>query len=275
MSDTSAWVGRRIKEAREASGLTQGELAGRLGVTQTAVSYWEAGKRAPGLDDIVGLTQALHREPGFFFPDAPDRSQVRALLRATAQQLDHRELDAALQRMLDEAESLEPPIRRIEVTSTRPQRAAREIFDAAGKIDTPIDVELLAEMCGARVLYETFDDALSGLLIALDGWGVIGVNDTHAPVRQRFTVGHELGHYVLGHHDRFHIDIGPDASYGHPPGYDWQSERAANDFSAELLMPADLVRAAFDETQSTIKLARRFKVSELALGYRLLNLGLR
>jgi Zn-dependent peptidase ImmA (M78 family)/DNA-binding XRE family transcriptional regulator len=275
MNDTATWVGRRIKEAREAAGLTQADLAAVLGITQTAVSYWEAGKRAPGLDDIVKLTRALHRDAGDFFPDAPSRSRVRALLRATAEQLDHTELDVALQQLLDDAEELEPPTRTIRITSSRPQRAAREVLDQLGRTRLPIPVEQVAEACGAHVLREEFEDALSGVLIALDGWAVIGVNETHAMTRQRFTIGHELGHHLLNHHDRFHIDLGPADAYGTPPGYDWQSERAANDFAAELLMPADLVRAEFDPAIQVPALARTFEVSPLAMSYRLVNLGLR
>lgn len=36
-----------VKKIRQKLGLTQEELAERLGVTQTAVSYWEDGKRRP------------------------------------------------------------------------------------------------------------------------------------------------------------------------------------------------------------------------------------
>ena len=275
MSETAAWVGRRIKEAREAAGRTQSDLATALAVTQTAVSYWGAGKRAPGLDDIVKLTRALHREPGYFFPDAPSPSRVRALLRATAEQLDRADLDVALQQMLDEAEDLVPPIRAIRVTSSRPQRAVRELLDQFGKAILPIPVERVAEACGARVLRREFEDALSGLLIALDGWAVIAVNAAHPMTRQRFTIGHELGHYLLNHHDRFHIDLGPADAHGTPPGYDWQAERAANDFAAELLMPGDLVSAQFEHTSQVPALARTFGVSPLAMSYRLVSLGLR
>lgn len=275
MTDTAAWAGRRIKEAREAAGLTQASLARELEVTQTAVSYWEGGKRAPGLDDIVKLARTLHRAPGYFFPDAPSRSRVRALLRATAEQLDHADLDVALQQLLDDAEALEPPIRNVVVTSSRPQRAAREVLDQMDALRLPIRVEQVAEACGARVVRKDLDDALSGVLIALDGWAVIGVNGTHARTRQRFTIGHELGHYVLSHHDRFHIDLGPADAHGTPPGYDWQSERAANDFAGELLMPAELVRTQFEGTHQVPALARKFEVSPLAMSYRLVNLGLR
>ena len=138
-----------------------------------------------------------------------------------------------------------------------------------------MDVEQLARDCGLHVIATRFDDALSGVLVALDDGSVIGVNAGHSRRRQRFSIGHELGDHLLDHHDRFHIDLGPDTTYGTPPGYDWQSERAANDFAAELLMPTRLVEEAFGQTPSAPALAARFDVSELAMSYRLQNLGLR
>jgi transcriptional regulator with XRE-family HTH domain len=50
---------RNIRSRREALALTQFGLAERAGVTQTAVSYWEAGKRQPSLDDLELLASAL------------------------------------------------------------------------------------------------------------------------------------------------------------------------------------------------------------------------
>jgi Zn-dependent peptidase ImmA (M78 family) len=85
------------------------------------------------------------------------------------------------------------------------------------------------------------------------------------------TIAHELGHHVLSHHDRFDIDVTEDE----PPGYDWQTERAANEFAADLLMPRDFVVSLFQQAPDTQRLARQFKVSELAMGYRVVNLGLR
>ena len=55
----SITVGVRIRSAREAAGLTQEELAGKLGVTQTAVSYWESGKRDLGVADLERIAFAL------------------------------------------------------------------------------------------------------------------------------------------------------------------------------------------------------------------------
>jgi Zn-dependent peptidase ImmA (M78 family) len=145
----------------------------------------------------------------------------------------------------------------------------------AGVEEPPVDVEHLAEMCGAHLVRRQFDDALSGLVIKLEARALIAVNARHSTGRQRFTIGHELGHLLLGHHDRFHIDLGPTAEHGNPPGHDWRNERAANDFAAELLMPTTLVHEAFERSESISDLAQLFEVSEIAMGYRLANLHLR
>lgn len=49
----------RIKEAREAKGLTQPQLAELCGVTRQAVYYWESGKREPSLRVFACLSNIL------------------------------------------------------------------------------------------------------------------------------------------------------------------------------------------------------------------------
>jgi transcriptional regulator with XRE-family HTH domain len=49
----------RLKELREAAGLSQKELAERAGVSQKAVSHWEQGQREPGLFVAPTLAGAL------------------------------------------------------------------------------------------------------------------------------------------------------------------------------------------------------------------------
>jgi transcriptional regulator with XRE-family HTH domain len=52
-------VGLRLRLARERARMSQEALAGHLGVTQTAVSYWEAGKRDMSVDDLLNATAVL------------------------------------------------------------------------------------------------------------------------------------------------------------------------------------------------------------------------
>jgi transcriptional regulator with XRE-family HTH domain len=51
--------GAKLKAARRDRGFSQGELAKRAGLDQTAISRLEAGAREPRLSTIVMLAQAL------------------------------------------------------------------------------------------------------------------------------------------------------------------------------------------------------------------------
>jgi Zn-dependent peptidase ImmA (M78 family) len=219
----------------------------RLGRTQTAVSYWESGKRLPGLDDIIDLAAALGKDTFFFLPPAEPHQPVSAILRAEAARLDYGELDQAIASLLDEAEQRPIPPRRLSIRSRQPAHAANELIEAAKVRQAPVDVRQLAELCGALVLPRILPEPLSGLILEMDDEGaVIGVNSTHSRVRQRFSTAHELGHHLLRHADRFHLDV----DGGVPPDYDYPSERAANEFAAELLMPRRFLAPSFDRDQT-------------------------
>ena len=116
-----------------------------------------------------------------------------------------------------------------------------------------------------RVAQYPFADDLAGIFIRIKGRPVIGVNAWHTPQRQVFTVAHEMGHYLLGHESGF--------STGLLDSND-RSEREANAFAAEILMPsklvADLVADGLDrDTMSWV-----LGVSKDALAWRLRELGL-
>jgi transcriptional regulator with XRE-family HTH domain len=54
-----AELGARIRELREAAGLSQAELAERLGIAQNSLSNWERGNRQPSFADIVRVAESL------------------------------------------------------------------------------------------------------------------------------------------------------------------------------------------------------------------------
>jgi Zn-dependent peptidase ImmA (M78 family) len=114
-----------------------------------------------------------------------------------------------------------------------------------------------------------------------DGVPIIGVNSLHHPNRQRFTLAHELAHIQL-HRDQLenavHVDKGSlRRDLLSAAGTD-STEREANAFAAELLMPPALLAAALDgrtldlENEELVAgLAKRFRVSTMALQHRLQN----
>src|ERR1700728_3509457 len=67
-------VGNAIKARREAIGLTQGELARRVGVTSSQIAYVEAGRRRPSFSLLFHLSRNLNLDRKKLFllayPDA-------------------------------------------------------------------------------------------------------------------------------------------------------------------------------------------------------------
>jgi transcriptional regulator with XRE-family HTH domain len=77
--------GRLIREARRLGGLTQAELARRLGTTQSAVSNWERGRDTPRVDTLARILEACGFEADMTFRrlDDVDRAQIRENLAMT------------------------------------------------------------------------------------------------------------------------------------------------------------------------------------------------
>jgi transcriptional regulator with XRE-family HTH domain len=268
-------IGARVRRVREARRISQLELAQALGVSQAAVSNLESGARPIRVDELVTISRVLGEEVDYFFSATREqRGPVGVKLRADVADLPLPEFRDAINAFVDEIEGAPLPPAHVAVSSSDPQAAAGEILTRLGRKRPPIDVLSIARELGVAVFPRPFPSALSALLLRHRKNAFIGVNSHQAPVRQRFSVAHELGHFVLHQSDQHFIDYGvPAAVEGEVPGYNWEHERAANEFAAELLMPAEMVKHDVGTT-SLARLARRYEVSQEAMGFRLANLGL-
>lgn len=78
-------AGLLIREARRHAGLSQSELAGRLGTTQSAVSDWERGRDTPRVDTLGRILASCGFEADLTFRrhDDVDRSQILGALDST------------------------------------------------------------------------------------------------------------------------------------------------------------------------------------------------
>ena len=144
----------------------------------------------------------------------------------------------------------------------------------------PVPVQKIAENLGLDVRYAPFEGDLSGALVRGDGEAYIGVNSLHHPNRQRFSIAHELGHYMLHKGMKVHVD-----KDFHVNWRDDDSSKAinrdeieANRFAAELLMPTRFLVRDIEELKSVNQeiahtLAKRYKVSSQAMRIRLGNFG--
>lgn len=145
----------------------------------------------------------------------------------------------------------------------------------------PVNVKQLAEGLGIQVVEQHLesDVDISGFYYRSGEESVIGVNAAHAAVRRRFTIAHELGHAILEKRDGMHIDEAFRLRDKRSALATDPDEIAANSFAAELLMPLDEVRLRlgdgvdFTDDTSVRDLARHFGVSQQAMIFRLINLG--
>jgi transcriptional regulator with XRE-family HTH domain len=70
-------TGRRVAEARRAAGLTQGQLAERIGKTQSQVSDWERGRFSIDLETLWEIAQAIGCDPNALDPRLAPRTGAR------------------------------------------------------------------------------------------------------------------------------------------------------------------------------------------------------
>jgi predicted transcriptional regulator len=119
-------------------------------------------------------------------------------------------------------------------------------------------------------------DNISGWIERLPtGLYKVVVNAIHAPVRQRFTAAHELGHYIY-HRDLLGAGVGDTRAY-RADGTDFPNaairpmhERQANSFAANLLMPQHSIERLRAEGVHEVRaLADRLGVSAEAMRIRL------
>ncbi|WP_321529108.1 ImmA/IrrE family metallo-endopeptidase [Sedimenticola selenatireducens] len=151
--------------------------------------------------------------------------------------------------------------------------SARELISLAkrhGLNDLPLDIDGLIRILNIRIRREALDDETSGYLKRMDGHWVIGVNNLHHPRRQRFTLAHELGHFVL--HQKNGREFVDKILYRNMDSNPEEAE--ANAFAADLLMPEDEFRQFISRGSDQVEeIASRFNVSALAVRIRAKNLG--
>ncbi|TOF32972.1 hypothetical protein CGJ25_00610 [Vibrio parahaemolyticus] len=149
------------------------------------------------------------------------------------------------------------------------------------KADMPVDLHRLCDELGIRLSYVEMDDEISGEIESRkDGTFAINVNKNHHPNRQRFTIAHEIGHFI---HHRSLIGDGVDDNKAYRSVNSGKyfnrsitsgHEREANTFAASLLMPKELVHNLRKQGMSIESMACHFGVSKAAMSYRLQGLGL-
>ncbi len=153
-------------------------------------------------------------------------------------------------------------------------RALRERFN----LPSVVDLADLAQQIGLEIR-DVDADGFEGALVraANKPIGIVAVRrDLREPGRRRFTIAHELGHFVLPGHGGSNSVCKSDDIETLRTGAPAQ-EIDANRFSAELLLPADelrpIVKREYASTALAKKIAAQFQTSLTAAAQKCVSLS--
>lgn len=136
---------------------------------------------------------------------------------------------------------------------------------------TAIDISSIAKNLGLNVYSASFENnAISGYIKFENGEKNIYVNNSQSVQRQRFTIAHEIAHFIL-HHDLLIKEGGTPMFRG---GNSNPAERQANRLAAAILMPKSKVTDMYKSHKSINDMAQLFWVSYDAMANRISSLGL-
>lgn len=157
-------------------------------------------------------------------------------------------------------------VTKVEMQGKATPDSVLEVAKESGVETKPLDVHSLAKALSLRVEYRVLQDDVSGMLKKIeDGWVVI-VNSLHHRNRQRFTIAHEIAHYLL--HRECSEEFVDKAFFRSEDGVGGM-EAQANKFAAKLLMPRDdFVDYVRNQSDSLKDVAEAFGVSTAAVKVR-------
>ncbi len=231
--------GERVKQARELRGLTQTQLAKRIGKDQSAIARIERGSFQPS-DEVLEAIAIQTGFPPAFFRREPRTDFPSGSLQFRARRMSAGQRTQAYQyakTVWENAQELakgvnEIPVRLPRLTSDPETAAAVTRSELGLPPDTPVKhVMNTVERGGALVI------AVPVPLVKWDAYCVWAGDEAEKPVvvvaseapgdRLRLSVAHELGHLVMHRSLKGELKT---------------IDREANRFAAEFLMPEAAMR---------------------------------
>lgn len=265
---------RRLSLARKRRRLTAKGLAAQAGVSPLTIARLEKGENQPDDETIRKIADVLAYPVKFFYGEELDTINAssvsfRALSKMTAKQRDAALSSGSLGLMLfdwvEERFSLPEPNLLDLKYETDPEGAAQALRQHWNLGEKPVGSMIrLLEANGVRVLSLSEDTAA---VDAFSFWRgctpYVFLNTFKTAERSIMDAAHELGHLVLHAHGGVHGSR--------------QVEREANSFASAFLMPRGDVRSRvprFIKSETILKAKRRWRVSAMAMTYRLHTLQL-
>ena len=273
MQETNKLNYKLLELARESRGLTQTELAEKIGIPQGNLSRMERGEVGIKDELLNKFSEVLNYPQHFFFQDK----------RISNSDTHYRKAIAIEQRTKLKSEALmniykfniEEMLKSLDVKTNipvlssqidSPEKAAKYLR-SYWKVDRGPIVNLvkLIEDNGIIVLFIDFEtDKIEGRSLVTDtGHPLIFINKHSSGDRQRLTIAHELGHVIL------HLNV--------MPFFATDEETEAFAFACEFLMPYS--ECQYDLTSKTtieklVDLKRYWKVSIQSMVFRMNRTGI-
>jgi Zn-dependent peptidase ImmA (M78 family) len=166
------------------------------------------------------------------------------------------------------------------------EERAEKTLREADTYRVPVQVDKVARFLNLTIDAVPLGEKVSGRLFVNGERGAIGYNSAHARVRQRFTISHEIAHYLLHAKKSAKEELFIDSRVRFRPDENLSAsadrkEVEANQLGAALLMPKALVQEEIrrrnldlDDEEAIRMLAKEFFVSEPAIAIRLVSLGM-
>lgn len=162
------------------------------------------------------------------------------------------------------------------------EKKAQEILRDHNLLQFPVDPLKVARALNIKVMNAKFSDPnISGVISKRGNEVSILLDYDDIPARKRFSIAHEIGHYVLHMNDADDYEIIDNEDNYRTTAHDldgWDNKRRmeweANTFAAALLMDEGLVRKEWELEKNIKILAWKFQVSESAIAVRLSSLNL-
>lgn len=289
MQSTAA---KRLKAAREQSGLTQQQLSDRLGIKdRQTVAAIEAGLRKISADELLTAMKVLNRDLDYFTDPFRLEGEGSFTWRSSAEAMELLgEFESragcwlALYRNLALREERRTAPLRLDLTARslyeEAHRAADWLANEWGLGEVPADTleDAIRKRLRALVLYVDAPQGISGAAFRLPELSAILINRNEPAGRRNFDLAHELFHLLTW------ATIRP--AHSEDSGLQERKKRPeqlANCFASALLMPEKAVRGEWRRPEDADRsgwarwlseLAVKFRVSSVALQWRLVQLGM-
>jgi Zn-dependent peptidase ImmA (M78 family)/transcriptional regulator with XRE-family HTH domain len=278
-------ISERVLRLIETSGLSRGDFARRIGLDDSKLSKSLSGTRRFSSLDLARIATEYEvsvdwlvtgEEPALAVAARTTGGQVGTALKAA-------KLYTSMRADMASLGYPQPwhPVPAGTVGGTYAEQG-RGLADAAlarvqetGRLVTEAGLPSVVEaVFGADVAVIELQDGFDGLAASSANAKLVVLATSRNPMRQRYTLAHELGHLLAGDDQDVHLDrdIYDKAQTRDP------SEMRANSFASAFLMPTEILRGAVGPDGVTeagfATLACDLRVSPSALAIRLAHLRL-